>query len=203
MILLLFSWLTILRDSLLTRIALQAEILALRHQLLVLHRKNQKQRLRLSLAGRLLWVWHSRIWKEWRSALRIVKPEIVIAGHGKGFRLYWSWRSRPRKGRPPVSTEVREPIRRVSAANPRWSAPRTHGELGKLGIKVSETTVAKYMLRHRNPPSQTWRTFLTNHIKDLVSADCFVVPTATFRLLFVFVILPERHPAGEDAVRRG
>src|SRR6516165_7795637 len=74
-------------------------------------------------------------------------------------------------------------------ANPGWGAPRIHGELGKLGIQVSETTVAKYMMRHPNPPFQTWRTFLTNHIKDLVSADCFVVPTATFRLLFVFVTL--------------
>ena len=84
---------------------------------------------------------------------------------------------------------MRELIRRISAANPRWGALRIHGELGKLGIQVSETTVAKYMLRRRNPPSQTWRTFLTNHIKDLVSADFFLVPTATFRLLFVFVVL--------------
>ena len=189
MIPLLFSFLTILRDTLRTRVALQAEILALRHQLLVLQRRKQKQRLRLSLADRLLWVWLSRIWPEWRAALRIVKPETVIAWHRKGFRLYWSWKSRPRKGRPPVSTEVRELIRRMSVANPGWGAPRIHGELGKLGIQVSETTVAKYMLRHRNPPSQTWRTFLTNHIQDLVSADFFVVPTATFRLLFVFVIL--------------
>ena len=181
--------LAILRDSLRTRVALQAEILALRHQLLILRRRNQKRRLRLSLADRLLWVWLSRIWPEWRSALRIVKPETVIAWHRKGFRLYWSWKSRPRKGRPPIATDVRELIRRMSAANPRWGAPRIHGELGKLGIQVSESTVAKYMLRPRNPPSQTWRTFLTNHIKDLVSADFFVVPTATFRLLFVFVIL--------------
>jgi len=77
----------------------------------------------------------------------------------------------------------------MSAANPGWGAPRIHGELGKLGIQVSETTVAKYMVRHRRPPSQTWRTFLNNHVKDLASADFFVVPTATFRLLFVFVIL--------------
>jgi transposase InsO family protein len=84
---------------------------------------------------------------------------------------------------------VRQLIRRISAANPGWGAPRIHGELGKLGIKVSETTVAKYMVRHRHPPSQTWRTFLSNHIKELVSVDFFVVPTATFRLLFVFVIL--------------
>ena len=84
-----------------------------------------------------------------------------------------------------MSSDVRELIRRMSAANPRWGAPRIHGELGMLGIKVSETTVAKYMVRHRSPPSQTWPTFLTNHVKDLVSADFFVVPTATFRLLFV------------------
>ncbi len=178
-----------LRDSVRARVALQAEVLALRHQLLVLQRRNQKQRLRLSVADRLFWVWLSHIWADWRSALLIVKPETVIAWHRKGFRLYWPWKSRPRHGRPPVSTEVRELIRRMSAANPRWGAPRIHGELGKLGIKVSETTVAKYMVRHRHPPSQTWRTFLTNHVKELVSADFFVVPTATFRLLFVFVIL--------------
>jgi len=181
--------LAIFRDSFRTRVALQAEILALRHQLLIFQRKNQKQRLRLSVADRLLWVWLSRVWTDWRSALRIVKPETVIAWHRKGFRLYWSWKSRARQGRPRVSMEVRGLIRRMSTANPGWGAPRIHGELGKLGIKVSETTVAKYMVRQRRPPSQTWRTFLSNHVKDLVSADFFVVPTATFRLLFVFVIL--------------
>src|SRR5271169_1455989 len=183
------SLLICLRDSLRTRVALQAEVLALRHQLLVLQRRNQKQRVRLSIADRVFWVWLSRVWADWRSALRIVKPETVIAWHRKGFRLYWSWKSRVRQGRPSVSVDVRELIRRMSAANPRWGAPRIHGELGKLGIKVSETTVAKYMVRHRIPPSQTWRAFLTNHMKELVSADFFVVPTATFRLLFVFVIL--------------
>ncbi len=183
------SLLICLRDSVRTRVALQAEVLALRHQLLVLQRRNQKRRLQLSTFDRVLWVWLSGIWADWKSALRIVKPETVIASHRKGFRLYWRWKSRPRHGRPPVMTEVRELIRRMSAANPRWGAPRIHGELGQLGIKVSETTVAKYMVRHRNPPSQTWRTFLVNHVKDLASADFFVVPTATFRLLFVFVIL--------------
>ena len=178
-----------LRDSLRTRVGLQAEVLALRHQLLVLQRRNQKRRLQLSAFDRLLWVWLSRTWVDWKSALRIVKPETVIAWHRKGFRLYWRWKSRPRHGRPPVTTEVRELIRRISAANPGWGAPRIHGELGKLGINVSETTVAKYMMRHWHPPSQTWRTFLANHVKELVSADFFVVPTATFRLLFVFVIL--------------
>jgi len=138
-----------LRDSLRTRVGLQAEVLALRHQLLVLRRRNQQRRLRLSACDRLLWVWLARIWADWKSALRIVKPETVIAWHRKGFRLYWCWKSRPRHGRPPATTEVRELIRRISAANPGWGAPRIHGELGKLGITVSETTVAKYMVRHR------------------------------------------------------
>src|SRR5271166_2836987 len=167
-----------LRDSLRARVGLQAEVIALRHQLLVLQRRNQKRRLQLSAFDRLLWVWLSGIWVDWKSALRIVKPETVIAWHRKGFRLYWRWKSRARQGRPSVSVEVRGLIRRINAANPRWGAPRIHRELGKLGIKVSETTVAKYIVRHRNPPSQTWRTFLENHVKDLVSADFFVVPTA-------------------------
>ena len=125
MIPVLIYFLTILRDSLRTRVALQAEILALRHQLLVVQRRNPEKRLRLSLADRLLWVWLSRTWPEWRSALRIVKPETVIAWHRKGFRLYWSWKSRPRKGRPPVSTDIREMIRRMSCAS---SKPRTLAE---------------------------------------------------------------------------
>jgi putative transposase len=86
----LVSLLAVLRDSLRTRVALQAGALALHHQLLVLQRKHQKQRLRLSVEDRLLWIWLSRIWADWRSALRVVKPETVIAWHRKGFRLYWS-----------------------------------------------------------------------------------------------------------------
>ena len=136
-----------------------------------------------------------------------------MRGIAKVFQLYWSWKSRPREGRPPVSAELRELIRRMSVANPGWGAPRIHGELGKLGIQVSETTVAKYMVRHRRPPSQTWRTFLHNHVNDLASADFFVVPTATFRLLFVFVILSHdrrrpvhfaitSHPTAEGTARQ-
>jgi transposase InsO family protein len=88
-----------------------------------------------------------------------------------------------------VDKEVRDLIRKMSLANPRWGAPRIHGELLKLGFQLSEATVAKYMVRHRKPPSQTWHTFLKSHMKDLVSADFFVVPTISLRLLFVFVIL--------------
>src|SRR6202521_3291018 len=172
-----------------TRAGLQAEILALRHQLLVLQRSNNGHRVRLRATDRLMWVWLSRLWTGWRSALIIVKPETVIAWHRQGFRLYWRWKSRISEGRPSVSCEVRDLIGRMSLANPRWGAPRIHGELLKLGIQVSQATVAKYMVRHRKPPSQRWRTFLKNHMQTLVSADFFVVPTITFRLLFVFVIL--------------
>src|SRR6267143_7246034 len=183
------SLLSSVRACFRTRAALQAEILALRHQLLVLQRSSRGHKLRLSSADRALWVWLSHLWAEWRSALIIVKPETVIAWHRKGFRLYWAWKSRQRGGRPSVSGEVRDLIRRMSLANPRWGAPRIPGELLKLGIQVSQATVAKYMVRHRNPPSQSWRTFLKNHARDLVSVDFFVVPTIRFQLLFAFVIL--------------
>jgi transposase InsO family protein len=121
--------------------------------------------------------------------LVIVKPETVIAWHRKGFRVYWKWRSRHPEGRPSVSLEVVDLIHRMSLANPGWGAPRIHGELLKLGFELSQATVAKYLVRDRRPPSQNWRAFLKNHMQSLASADFFVVPTITFRLLFVFVIL--------------
>jgi putative transposase len=156
---------------------------------LVLQGSSRGHKLRLSSADRTLWIWLSRLWTEWRSALIVVRPETVIGWHRQGFRLYWRWKSRHPAGRPSVSSEVAELIRRISLANPRWGAPRIHGELLKLGIQVSQATLAKYMVRYRKPPSQHWRTFLKNHIQTLVSADFFVVPTITFRDLFVFVIL--------------
>ncbi len=184
-----FTLLFSLRDCFRARAFLQAEILALRHQILVLQRSTRRHRLPLRWADRILWVWLSRLWNDWRSALLIVKPETVVAWHCRGFRLYWTWKSRRCEGRPTVSPELRNLIRQMSLANPRWGAPRIHGELLKLGIQVSQATVAKYMVRHKKPPSQKWRTFLKNHAKDLVSIDFFVVPTITFQLLFAFVIL--------------
>jgi putative transposase len=176
-----------LRLSMRTRAALQLEILALQHQLQVLER-SRPRRLRLTGSDRLLWAWLSRVWQGWRAAVVIVTPETVIAWHRRGFRLFWRWKSRHR-GRPTVSAEVRTLIRSMSEANPLWGAPRIHGELLKLGIDVSQATVAKYMIRQRRPPSQTWRTFLTNHVGQITAADFFVVPTATYRLLFVLIIL--------------
>src|SRR5579863_743341 len=150
-----FLLLSSIRRGFRTRAALQTEILALRHQLLVLERSSRGHRLRLSIADRLVWVWLSRLWSGWQSALVIVKPETVIAWHRRGFRLYWRWKSRHRLGRPSVSREVIDLIRKMSLANPRWGAPRIHGELLKLGFDLSQATVAKYMVRRRNPPSQT------------------------------------------------
>jgi putative transposase len=171
-----------------SRAALHLEIVALRHQLTVVNR-SRRPRLRLTTFDRVLWAWLSQRWHGWRAALHVVQPATVLAWHRRGFRLFWTWKSRHRTGRPGVPTDVRALIREMSTANPFWGAPRIHGELQKLGISVSQSTVAKYMRRHRRPPSQTWRTFLANHARQIKAADLFVVPTVTFRLLFVLVIL--------------
>ena len=171
-----------------SRAELQLEILALRHQLQVLQR-TRPRRVRVTTTDRCLWVVLSRVWTWWRTGLVIVKPATVIAWHRRGFRLWWTWKSRRRMGRPTVAADIRTLIRTMAQANPRWGAPRIHGELLKLGIDVCQATVAKYMGRRRHPPSQTWCTFLQNHIGQIVAADFFVVPTVTYRLLFVLVLL--------------
>src|SRR5947208_1032596 len=173
-----------------TQAALQTEILALRHQLIVLQRTQKKRRLILRPADRWLWVWLSRLWSGWRAALIIVKPATVLAWHHQGFRWYWTWKIRHgRTGRPTLSKETRNLIRTISRDNPLWGAPRIHSELLKLGINLSQASVAKYMVRHRKPPSQTWRTFLNNHVGQLASIDFFTVHTIWFDVLFVFVVL--------------
>jgi transposase InsO family protein len=171
-----------------TRAALQLENLALRHQLGVLHRSVKKPK--LTPLDRLFWAWLCGVWADWRSALIVVKPETVIAWHRKGFRLFWTWKVRHgQHGRPSVPKDLRDLIHLMSRANPTWGAPRIHGELLKLGMNIGETSVSKYMDRHRKPPSQTWRTFLENHVKNLVSVDFFTVPTVRFQVLYVFLVL--------------
>ena len=184
----LVGFFALLASSFRTRAALQAEILALRHQLAVLH-KNSPRRLRFQRSDRLLWVLLSRFWSGWRPCLQIVQPATVVRWHRRAFAWYWTRKSRRRLGRPEVAAEVRDLIRRMSQANPLWGAPRIHGELRKLGIAVAQSTVARYLPRPRKPPSQTWRTFLTNHLAQTTAIDFFTVPTATFRILFVFVVL--------------
>ena len=182
------SFLSAFRDSFRGRAVLQLELLALRHQIATLERISPRPPLWSS--DRLLWVILSRILPNWREVLVIVKPETVVGWHRKGFRLFWTWKSKQRRGgRPLVPREVRDLIRRISRENPLWGAPRIHGELLKLGFKVSEATVSKYISLFPKPPSQTWRTFLRNHTDCLASIDFLVLPTATFRLLFVFIVL--------------
>ena len=138
----------------------------------------------------MFWSWLSRRWPSWRDALVFVRPATVIALQRKRFRDHWARISRTGKpGRPPISNEIRELIRKVSGANPLWGTPRIIGELGKLGIRVAKSTVDRYRVRPPKPCSPTWKAFLKNHVTDLVSIDFLVVPTIRFKLLFVLVVL--------------
>jgi putative transposase len=167
---------------------LALENLALRHQLAVYKRMAPRPTLRPT--DRLFWVGLARVWTGWRQALVIVTPATVLRWQRRRFREHWTQLSgRPTGGRPPVNAEITALVRKMAAANPLWGAPRIHGELLKLGIDVAERTVSRLMPKRRTPPSQTWRTFLTNHLRDLVALDFFTVPTARLRVLFILVVL--------------
>ena len=167
---------------------LEAEVVVLRHQLNILRRK-MPSRTRLTLIDRLVFVWLYRVRPSVLDAVMIVHPETVVRWHREGFRLYWRWKSRARIGRPRIPRDLRRLIREMSLANPLWGAPRIHGELLKLGIEVAQSTVAKYMVRGRRPPGQSWKTFLRNHAPDIAAIDLFVVPTIGFKVLYGLVIL--------------
>jgi transposase InsO family protein len=171
-----------------TQARLEAEIVLLRHQLSVL-RQRVPSRPKLTVADRLLFVWLYRLFPSVLNAVTIIQPETVIRWHRMGFRLYWRWKSRSRGGRPKVPLEIRRLIREMSLANRLWGAPRIHGELLKLGIEVAQSTVAKYMAKSGRGRSQTWKTFLRNHAAGTAAMDFLIVPTASFKLLFVLVIL--------------
>src|SRR5256885_2025868 len=177
-----------LRAGLGARTDLVLENLALRQQLALLRRRSKRPR--FGPLDRLFWIWLSQRWARWRETLNVVRPKTVIRWHRQGFRAFWNWKSRRgRTGRPTVASELANLIRTMALANPLWGAPRIHGELLKLGLDVSQRTVGRLMPRRAKPPSQTWRAFLENHVADLASVDFFVVPTATFRVLYVFVVL--------------
>ena len=184
----------------------------LRHQLNILLRKSPKRPF-LTNADRLIFVWLYRLIPKTLDALAIIRAETIIRLRRRGFRAYWRWKSRSLGGRPKLALEIRLLIREMSVANPLWGAPRIHGELLKLGIDLGQTTVAKYMVRKRRPPSQGWRTFLHNHAEGIASIDFFVVPTASFRLLYGFLMLRHgrrkiltlgvtAHPTAEWVARR-
>ena len=190
-----------------SRRRLEVENLFLRHQLNIALRR-APHRLRLHGSDRALMVWMTRVWPSLLGLSRVVQPDTILRWHRAGFRAYWRWKSRGQPGRPKIEPELRELIRRMSKENPLWGAPRIHGELLKLGFEIAELTVSKYMIRHRGPPSQNWRTFLRNHADAIAAIDLCVVPTLTFECLFAFVVVGHgrrqllwfavtRHPTAE------
>ena len=188
MVAFLIQLLLAIRSRFTSRARLEAENLILRQQLVILRRKSPR-RVRLWNIDRLLMVWLYRLYPSLLDAIIIVQPETVIRWHRRGFRAYWHWKSRQVGGRPRIDSEIRALIRRMSRENPLWGAPRIHGELLMLGIEVAESTVGRYMVRHRRPPSQGWKTFLCNHASGIASLDLFVVRTISFKLLYGLVIL--------------
>src|SRR3982074_3552544 len=180
--------LAVLASPFKSNIRLEAENAVLRHQLIVLRRK-LKGRARLRNNDRWFFVQLYRWFPSILPVLMIIRPETLVRWHRAGFRRYWRWKSCRRGGRPQIETELRALIRQMSAENLLWGAPRIHGELLRLGFSVAQSSVAKYMVKRRGPPSQEWRTFLRNHAPDIAAMDLFVVPTVGFDLLYAFVIV--------------
>src|SRR5450432_2823968 len=151
----LIGWMVV--DLIRSRVMLEVEIWTLRQQINVLRRTVPKK-LSFCAVDRMIFVGLYRMFPKICDALAIVKPDTIVRWHRAGFRLYWRWKSGPCSGRPTVPPEIRRLIRGMSIANPLWGAPRIHGELLKLGIEIGQTSVAKYMARRRDPPSQGWQT---------------------------------------------
>ena len=180
--------LAVLASPFKSKVRLEAENAMLRHQLNVLRRR-LPGRVRLTNNDRWFFIQLYRWFPSILEVLTIIRPETLVRWHRAGFRCYWRWKARPLGGRPQIDTELRALILRMSVENPLWGAPCIHGELLKLGLEVAQSSVAKYMVKRRGPPSQGWRTFLRNHAPDIAAMDLFVVPTVGFDLLFAFVIV--------------
>src|SRR6516164_8703091 len=180
--------LAVLASPFKSRVRVEAENAVLRHQLIVLKRHG-RGRARLTNHDRLFFIQLYRWFPSILQAVTIIRPETLVRWHRAGFRGYWRWKSRPLGGRPQIDPELRVLIRRTSREDPLWGAPRIDGELLKLGFEVAQSSVAKYMVKRRGPPSQGWRTFLRNHAPGIAAMDLFVVPPIGFKLLYAFVIL--------------
>jgi hypothetical protein len=180
--------LAVVTSSFKSKLRLEAENAVLRHQLIVLRRR-VKGRAQPTNNERWFLVQMYRWFPSILTVVTIVQPETLVRWHRAGFRYYWRWKSNSRGGRPRIEAELRALVRQMSTENQFWGAPRIHGELLKLGFNVAQSTVAKYMVKRRGPPSQGWRTFLRNHAPDIAAMDLFVVPTIGFKLLYGFVIV--------------
>jgi len=199
-------------DLIKSRARLEAEILLLRHQLNLALRQTPPRR-RLCGADRAFLVWMVRLWPSLLDVIRVVQPETVLRWHRAGFRIYWRWKSRKRVGRPKIDRGLRDLIRRISQEKPLWGASRIQRELLMLGFEVAQSTVSKYMVRGRRPPSQSWKTFLRNHAYAIAAIDMCVVPTVTFERLFAVLVVGHgrrrllwvevtRHPTAEWLARQ-
>jgi hypothetical protein len=177
--------LAVLASPFKSKLRLEAENAVLRHQLMVLRRRPHG-RVRLTNHDRWFFIQLYRWVPSILQVLTIIRPESLVRWHRAGFRRYWRWKSHPQGGRP---TELRVLIQRMSVENPLWGAPRIHGELLKLGFAIAQSSVAKYMVKRRGPPSHGWRTFLRNHAPDIAAMGLFVVPTIGFDLLYALVIV--------------
>ena len=174
-------------------VAVAMENAALRVQLVAFQRK--RKRPALTSFDRLFWVGLSLLWTGWRAPLVYVRADTVARWQRERFRRFWARRSRVNqrhRGRATIAVETRRLIERMVAANPLWRAPRIHGELKMLGVEISERTVSRILRRLPRPPGQTWKTFLRNHLPQMVSIDFFTVPTITWKVLFVFIVLEHR-----------
>jgi hypothetical protein len=167
---------------------LEAENAVLRQQLAVLRRK-ARGRVQLTNGDRFFLIQLYRWFPSVLKAVTIIQPATLVRWHRAGLRRYWRWKSRCLGGRPQIDADLRALIRRMSADNPLWGAPRIHGELLKLGFEVAQSSVAKYMTKRGGPPAQGWSTFLRNHAPNIAAMDFFVVPTIGFELLYAFVIV--------------
>jgi putative transposase len=186
MVRLILLLLGVVRAAVHSRSNLVLENVALRQQVAVLARR---RRPRLTAVDRWFWMALRRCWSKWTEVLVLVKPETVVRWHRADFRRYWTWLSRRGEcGRPPIDAHLRTLIARMATENPTWGAPRIHGELCMLGIDVSERTVSRYLPRRRAPPDAIarWLTFLRNHREAIAAMDFFVVPTVTFRVVYVW-----------------
>jgi putative transposase len=185
------SLLLLLRRSIKTRTQLILENIFLHKQLEIYQRTDPK--LKIKRTDRVIFSLIKDLLSNWKERIFIIKPETVIKWHRTAFRIFWRWKSQHKGGRPKISREVIALIKQMANENPKWGAPRIHGELQKLGFDISESTVQRYMPKKgKRNNGQNWKTFLKNHSKEIISIDFLTVPTINFKLMYVLVII-EHH----------
>src|SRR5674476_306330 len=178
----------IIKISFKSKIQLLLEVIMLAKQLEIYQRTDPKLKIKRSdrMFFSLMMDWLSN----WKERLFIVNPETVIKWHRTAFRYYWRWKSQHKGGRPKVSMEVIALIKQMANENPKWGAPRIHGELLKLGFDICESTVQRYMPKKgERTTGQNWKSFLKNHSKEIISIDFLTVPTVNFKLLHILVVI--------------